>query len=280
MRPLLFVIFAASAALSAAPDKPVVGEVVSQDKSLGTLVLRPEKAADIELKTLPGDSQIDWKGRKVRLRIVEADGARRAEEILPADAEELRRVAEVTDSLHRETLDKGRLVTRMPSELVPSMALWDQDGRLVTKKDFLGHPFALNFIFTSCRNARMCPASTRSMKQLADELAKDKSLDGVRLLTITFDPETDTPGILRAYASGYEIDQSRHRFLTGDPVQIKDLMKHYGILTARDDGTIVHNAALILVSAEGRIVQRREGAVFDPADVAKAFVKITERPVK
>jgi cytochrome oxidase Cu insertion factor (SCO1/SenC/PrrC family) len=48
-------------------------------------------------------------------------------------------------------------------------------------------------------------------------------------------------------------------------------MRNFGILTVRDDGTIVHNAALIVVNAEGRIVQRREGASFDAADVAKTL---------
>ena len=135
----------------------------------------------------------------------------------------------------------------------------------------LGAPFALNFIFTSCRSAKMCPASTACMKQLGDELAKDPKLKDVRLVTITFDPEVDSPGLLRTYAQGYAIDSGRHRFLTGDAGQIKDLMRNFGILTVRDDGTIVHNAALIVVSAQGRITQRREGASFDAADVAKVL---------
>ena len=195
--------------------------------------------------------------------------------IVSADAEELRRVAEVTDTLRRETVDKGRMVSRMPNELMPNMALWDQSGRLVMKKDFLGHPLALNFVFTSCRVARMCPASTSSMKQLGDALAKLPGADNVRLLTITFDPETDSPGVLRTYADGYGIDHERHRFLTGDAGQIKDLMRHYGIQTLRDDGTIVHNAALIVISPEGRITYRSEGASFDAADVAARLLKLS-----
>jgi protein SCO1/2 len=155
------------------------------------------------------------------------------------------------------------------------MALWDQSGRLVMKKDFLGHPLALNFIFTSCRVARMCPASSACMKQLGDALAKMPGASEVRLLTITFDPETDTPGVLRAYADGYGIDHARHRFLTGDAGQIKDLMRHYGIQTLRDDGTIVHNAALIVISPEGRIAYRSEGPSFDADDIAARLLKLS-----
>jgi protein SCO1/2 len=114
------------------------------------------------------------------------------------------------------------------------------------------------------------------MRKLADELAKRPALANVRLLTITFDPEVDTPGMLRTYAQGYGIDFKRHSFLTGREAHIKDLMRHYGILTTRSDGTILHNAALVIVSPEGRIVQRREGAVFDSAEVTEYFTRLAE----
>ncbi len=222
-----------------------------------------------------GDRKVGWTGRIIRYEAVKEGDETHARGIVSADPEELRQVAEVTDTLRRETADKGRLVTRMPNELMPNMLLWDQDGRLVRKKDFLGHPLALNFVFTSCRVARMCPASTSCMKQLGDALAKIPAAAGVRLVPITFDPETDTPGTLRAYADGYGIDHHRHRFLTGDAGQIKDLMRHYGIQTLRDDGTIVHNAALIVISPEGRITYRSEGASFDADDVAARLLKLS-----
>ena len=80
---------------------------------------------------------------------------------------------------------------------------------------------------------------------------------------------------MRAYAEGYGIDGNRHRFLTGDEGQIRDLMRQYGILTAESDGTIVHNAATLVVSAEGRIVRRFEGATFDPQQVADTLAELS-----
>ena len=238
---------------------------ISPDKSQGTVLLR---------RFAEGDRKVGWVGRLVRYEAVTEGSETLARGVVSADPEELRRVAEVTDVLRRETVDKGRLVTRMPNELMPNMALWDQDGRLALKKDFLGHAVALNFIFTSCRVARMCPASTACMKSLGDQLAKDAAAAGIRLVTITFDPETDTPGQLRAYADGYGIDHARHRFLTGDTGQIKDLMRHYGIQTLRDDGTIVHNAALIVITPEGRIAFRNEGPSFDAEEIARRLLSL------
>ncbi len=264
--------FLAAVALSAAPETGKVASV-SDD---GWAKIESPKGEKVFLRRFSdGDRKVGWVGRTIRYEVVTEGKEAQARGIVSADVEELRQVAEVSDSLRRETVDKGRLVTRMPNELMPNMALWDQDGRLVTKRDFLGHPVALNFIFTSCRSARMCPASTTCMKQLGDALAKLPGAAQVRLVTITFDPETDVPGLLRAYADGYGIDHARHRFLTGDVGQIKDLMRHYGIQTMREDGTIVHNAALIVISPEGRITYRSEGPSFNAEDVAARLLKLS-----
>jgi len=247
------IFFLAVVGLTAAPE---TGKVISVSTDGWAKIIHADGSTNFLRRFSEGDRKVGWVGRTVRYEVVTEATETQARGIVSADAEELRRVAEVTDTLRRETVDKGRMVSRMPNELMPNMALWDQSGRLVMKKDFLGHPLALNFVFTSCRVARMCPASTSSMKQLGDALAK-------------------LPGVLRTYADGYGIDHDRHRFLTGDAGQIKDLMRHYGIQTLRDDGTIVHNAALIVISPEGRITYRSEGASFDAEDVAARLLKLS-----
>ncbi len=263
-------ILAFCAAGLAAEEKPVLADVLSVDRKAMTAQVRPvEGAAEQQVILGEADAAIGWAGRRIRYVPVRQGDKVRADRIFPADAEELRRMKETTDTLRRLTADRGRMVTRMPTELVPDMALWNQDGKVVTKRDLLGRPFVLNFVFTSCRNAKMCPAATRCMKQLGDAL--DKSGSEVRLVTISFDPEVDSPGTLRAYADGYGIDGRRHLFLTGDEGQIRDLMRQYGILTAESDGTIVHNAATLVVSAEGRIVRRFEGATFDAEQILQSL---------
>ena len=268
----VFAVFLSLVGLFAAPETGMVESVTGDGWAK---VVAAQGATTFLRRFSEGDRKVGWVGRVVRYEAVAEATEIQARGIIAADVEELRQVAEVTDTLRRETADRGRMVTRMPNELMPNMALWDQSGRLVMKKDFLGHPLALNFIFTSCRSARMCPASTTCMKQLGDALAKMPGATEVRLLTITFDPLTDSPGVLRAYADGYGIDHARHRFLTGDAGQIKDLMRHYGIQTLREDGTIVHTAALIVISPEGRITYRSEGASFDAEDVAARLLKLS-----
>jgi len=274
----VFLYFLSVSLLLAADTATQVGQLNRFETASRTATFTPSTAKPGEPVTVTlqaGDLEIAW-AKQVRCTLVQRDGKLSTEGVVSADPEELRQEQQVVEALRRDTFERGRIVMRGANDLMPMMALWNQDGRFQLKKDFLGAPLAINFVFTSCQNARMCPASTSAMRKLADELAKRPALANVRLLTITFDPEVDTPGILRTYAQGYGIDFKRHSFLTGREAHIKDLMRHYGILTTRSDGTILHNAALVIVSPEGRIVQRREGAVFDSAEVAEYFARLAE----
>ena len=272
MQPAWSIFFAA--VLVAAEPVGTVGRFEQVDVKAKTARFIPLEGKPAAVMLHPGDAEIGW-SKPVRCALVARDGKLFAEGVASAEPEELRQERQVVDDLRRDTFERGQIVMRGANELMPMMALWDQDGRFRIKKDFLGSPLAVNFIFTSCHNARMCPASTQAMRQLGDELAKRPALANVRLLTITFDPETDTPGVLRSYAEGYGIDFRRHTFLTGRESHTKDLMRHYGIQTLRDDGTIVHNAALIVISPEGRIAYRSEGASFDAEDIAGRLLKLS-----
>jgi len=274
----VFLYFLSVSLLAAADSVSQVGQLNRFEPASRSAIFTPSEAkpsAPVTVALQAGDFEIAW-AKQVRCTLVQRDGKLSAERVVSADPEELRQEQQVVEGLRRDTFERGRIVMRGANDLMPMMALWDQEGRFQLKKDFLGAPLAINFVFTSCQNARMCPASTSAMRKLADELAKRPALANVRLVTITFDPEVDTPGILRTYAQGYGIDFKRHSFLTGREAHIKDLMRHYGILTTRSDGTILHNAALVIVSPEGRIVQRREGAVFDSAEVAEYFARLAE----
>lgn len=276
MKVLLY--FLSVSLLAAADSVSQVGQLNRFEPASRSAIFTPSAAkpsAPVTVALQAGDLEIAW-AKQVRCSLVQRDGKLSAEGVVSADPEELRQEQQVVEGLRRDTFERGRIVMRGANDLMPMMALWDQDGQFRLKKDFLGAPLAINFVFTSCQNARMCPASTSAMRKLADELAKRPALANVRLVTITFDPEVDTPGMLRTYAQGYGIDFKRHSFLTGREAHIKDLMRHYGILTTRSDGTILHNAALVIVSPEGRIVQRREGAVFDSAEVAEYFARLAE----
>jgi protein SCO1/2 len=199
--------------------------------------------------------------------LIESDGRSRLERVFPEDPAVLAEMTAAAAALRRDTVERGRLVARAEGDYAPGFVLWDQHGAPARTGDLRGSPYVLNFIFTRCKAAEMCPASTASMAALGKALRTEGLAGKVRLVTLSFDPAHDSPGVLRAYAAATGLDPEHHRLLTGDREMIRDLMRQFGILVLEQDGTLVHNAATVVVSADGRIVTRRPGARFDPAEL-------------
>ena len=104
---------------------------------------------------------------------------------------------------------------------LPAFELVDQSGKSFSLSDLDGNVWVVNFIFTSCPS--ICPLLTDGMGKLQDRYSA-YGIDGVKLLSITVDPENDTPEVLRAYAEANEADPERWKFLTGDSQAIRDLV--------------------------------------------------------
>ena len=103
---------------------------------------------------------------------------------------------------------------------VPEFTLTDQMGRDFSSATLDGRVMLANFVFTNC--TQLCPALTQRMAQVQSRLMSDGLLGNrVVLLSITVDPEQDTPEALRAYAEGYGADGESWRFLTGPPEAVR-----------------------------------------------------------
>lgn len=94
---------------------------------------------------------------------------------------------------------------------VPNFALIDQGGRPVRRGDLEGKVWIANFIFTNCPDE--CPLMTVEMAQMQSELAH---MADFRLVSISVDPDRDTPAVLSEYAERFNADPGRWLFLTGD----------------------------------------------------------------
>ncbi|WP_339742182.1 DUF420 domain-containing protein [uncultured Rubinisphaera sp.] len=102
---------------------------------------------------------------------------------------------------------------------VADFSLTERSTETITKQDLLGKPWVVNFIFTKC--VMSCPTNTKAMMELAE---KCKGTD-VRFVTITVDPERDTPEQLKGYAEIYDADPEQWLFLTGDKAEIHRLIR-------------------------------------------------------
>jgi protein SCO1 len=138
---------------------------------------------------------------------------------------------------------------------VPDVALADQTGAALRTADLAGRVLVANFIFTRCPT--VCPVTSLKMKRLGERLAGEP---GVGLVSVSVDPEHDTPAVLREFAARYGADPARWRFLTGEPGAVRRAVEEgFKLEVARrgetPDGTpdIVHDLHFVLIDRQLRI---------------------------
>lgn len=152
---------------------------------------------------------------------------------------------------------------------IPDFALVDRDGKALSRRDLAGSPWIASFIFTRCGG--VCPLIVESLKRLEPALAGHPD---VARVSITVDPEYDTPAVMAEYARAHGIGdtaQSRWYFLTGPPQAVRDLILH-GFKMALEAGAtpeepILHSTRLVLVDDRGMI--RGFYEYDDPAGIAR-----------
>ena len=179
-------------------------------------------------------------------------------------------VAAATLALRQETFTRGKNPYREIGEAVPSFTLYNQDGRAVSFDTFRGKRVILNFIFTRCPVATMCPASTAKMMSL-QAAAKTRGLADFELVSISFDSAYDTPPVLKKYAGERGIDTTHFSFLTGPENALRDLLAQFGIIAEPGDNIFKHSLATLLIGADGKILHRVDGSTWIPDDFFKFF---------
>lgn len=139
------------------------------------------------------------------------------------------------------------------SQLSHSLVLVDQHDQPFNIKSFAGKANLVNFVFTTCPN--VCPLITRTMKGLEAELSQKPEWQAIQLLSISVDPEKDTPATLLGYANAYSINDNHWRFLTGDRALITSLIRDGFKLSINSDAgvnvPIIHSEQFALVDDQG-----------------------------
>src|SRR5919202_500050 len=102
-----------------------------------------------------------------------------------------------------------------PAEEVPNTTFIDQDGKKRSFASFRGSTVVITFIYTRCPLPTFCPMMDRNFATMQKALQSDPALKHVHLVTVSFDPETDTPRVLRKHARELKADLTRWTFLTG-----------------------------------------------------------------
>jgi protein SCO1/2 len=115
-----------------------------------------------------------------------------------------------------------------------------------------------------------CPLMDRHFQAVQREIKKNPALADVRLVSVSFDPQFDTPPVMKAHAARLQADPRVWTFVTGEREAITRFAARFGVTVERAEQNpidITHNLRTAIVDAEGRLVKVRTGNDWTPADV-------------
>jgi protein SCO1/2 len=182
-------------------------------------------------------------------------------------------LARPTPGWAHDALHDQRLPTIGPA---PEFTLTSQDGAPVSLADFRGKVAAVTFIYTSCPD--ICPMLTAKMAEVQYDLGRDFGAK-IAFISITVDPERDTPDVLKEYAQTYGANLAGWSFLTGSPPAILDVTHRYGVVVATaGDGGVDHTLLTSLVDPHGMLRVQYLGMRFDPDEFRRDLLSLLGGP--
>jgi protein SCO1 len=208
--------------------------------------LAPGDTVMFDLAVTEDDSWI------ARIEKIEGDGSQPAPEIALKDRE-------------TERVQSG--------ELMPDFELVDQDGKRIQLRDFRGKAVVLTFIYTRCPLPNYCPLMSKNFSDLEQRLKKDFA-GKFQLLSVSMDPDFDTPEVLKNYAERYDADTAHWSFATGTAEQIQFLASLTGLYYEWENGLISHDLRTVLIGPDGRMVQIWKSNVWTPYEIHRSVADV------
>ena len=149
----------------------------------------------------------------------------------------------------------------------PAFTLTTQDGKRLSLKELGGKVVAITFIYTGCVDT--CPLLTAKMAGLQANFGSNFG-SKVFFISITVDPERDTPAILKRYAEAHRANTAGWAFLTGSTAQIQQVAKRYGIYYKKmSGGDVDHTFLTSIVDQSGTLRVQYIGVQFKPDDLLR-----------
>lgn len=161
----------------------------------------------------------------------------------------------------KKTMENNQPVNLPVLGKLPEFSLINSRGETITLADFQGKVWAADFIFTTC--AGPCPIMTNQMNSIHIDFLKN---DAVRQVSISVNPDYDTPEVLSEYADRYNADTEKWQFLTGNYEDIQSLILN-GFKMGDPDEIVFHSTRFALVDRKGQIRGYYSG--MEPKDIKK-----------
>jgi protein SCO1/2 len=158
---------------------------------------------------------------------------------------------------------------------VPDYTMVNQDGKDIRLHNFRGKVLLLTFIYTRCPLPEYCNLMSTNFAEVDRQLQTDPaSYSKTHLLSITIDPEYDTPKVLRSYGAAhterYQNETFEHwDFATGSKDQIKGVAQFFGLRYFEANDQIVHGLRTVIVGTDGKVAKVYRDNQWKPEEVAK-----------
>lgn len=167
-----------------------------------------------------------------------------------------------------ETARTKELIEEKPQ--FPNVTLEDSKEREYSFSEFSGKYVFVTFIYTACTD--VCPELELNMAQVYERIPEQYIGEDIVFLSISFDPERDTPETLEKYRSYFNSDGETWRMARiPDESELKNLLDEFGVVVIPDDsGNFTHNSAFYLVDPQGTLVE-----VMDYKKIEEAANKVT-----
>ncbi len=153
---------------------------------------------------------------------------------------------------------------------IPDVAFVDQDGNHVNLSSFRGEAVIITFIYTSCPMPNFCPLMDKNFQKMQAKLKENGNILRARLLSVSFDPEVDTPAVMKTHADSLGADKRLWSFVTGDRDAIDKFASGFGVSISRatnDPRDITHNLRTAIIDRQGNLVQVYNGNEWTPEQV-------------
>jgi protein SCO1/2 len=159
-------------------------------------------------------------------------------------------------------------------EEVPDFAFSNQNGKLISIKQYRGQVVLVTFIYTRCPFPDFCPRMSSNFAEIDKQLAANPALSRTHLLSLSFDPEHDTPKVLRDY--GFSVAHrhdpalfTRWEFAAPKAADLPKIADFFALTVKAEGGLITHNLSTAVIGPDGKIVKWYHGGDWQVSDLIK-----------
>lgn len=177
-----------------------------------------------------------------------------------------------------------------PGTEVPDFGLVNQDGQRIRLAQYRGKALALTFVYTRCPQPDQCTLMSNNFAAIDQELRKEpEAYEKTHLLTISFDPDYDTPKVLRSYGAShtgrYSDENFQHwEFATGTKDEVKGIAQFFGLRYYQDTSTgdeqVIHSLRTAVIGPDGKVVKLYRGNEWKPEQLLSDLKTLVPSPAK